>query len=116
MMIGSFVASIIGPITPPEGVIKYGDSPGGLFLFLNNIMKLLIYGAGLFTLFNIILAGYGFISANGDQKAIETAWSKIWQSLLGLVIAAGSFVLAGVIGWIVFGNPQAIIQPKIYAP
>lgn len=113
-MLGPF-----GQITPPPfiGPNGYGDlTAGGLVQFLNNILRLMIMAAGIFALFNLVIAGYGFMSAGGDPKGIENAWNKIWQSLLGLVIVLGSFVLAAIFGYLLFGDPMAILQPKIYGP
>jgi len=111
-----FAADLIGKVTPPAAIGKYSPGPEGLFSFINNILKLLIYGAGLFALFNFIFAGYGFITAGGDAEKMNIAWSKIWQSILGLLVAAGAFVIAGVIGLIIFGDAGAILQPKLYKP
>ena len=109
-------AGIFGTIQPPEAIKNYDSSPQGLFTFLNNIMKLMIVGAGIFALVNFILAGYMFISANGDAQKVEQAFAKIWQSLIGLLVAGGAFILAGVIGLLVFGDASAILQPKLYTP
>lgn len=112
-------SDIIGRIAPPyKGV--YGTGPGdgefGLITFLNNLIKLIIVIAGLYAFFNLIIAGYGFMSAGGDPKKVEQAWAKIWQSLIGLLIIAGSFVLAAIFGYMLFGEPGAILRPKIYGP
>jgi hypothetical protein len=88
----------------------------GLISFANNLLKLIIGVAGLFAFFNIIIAGYTFMSAGGDPKKVEQAWAKIWQSLLGLLFVAGSFVLAAIFGWLIFGDASAILVPKIYGP
>lgn len=109
-------SDFFGEITPPPGVDRYPSGPGGLIVFLNNIIKLMIVGAGLFALFNFVTAGYGFISASGDSQKINQAWAKIWQSLIGLLIATGSFVLAAVFGKLIFGDWGAIVNPKIYGP
>ncbi|MBP8591025.1 hypothetical protein KBI33_00965 [Candidatus Shapirobacteria bacterium] len=109
------LAGIVGEITPP--ITSYPDiEQGGLGSFLNNILKLVTTVAGLFALFNFIMAGYGYMSANGDEKKIQQAWAKIWQSLLGLVIVAASFLIAALAGWILFKDPTFIINPKIYGP
>lgn len=106
-----------GTIQTPPGIDKYGSlTGGGLINLLSNLLKLLVVVAGLYVLFNLILAGYQFISAGGDSKSVEAAWAKIWQSLIGLLIVAGAFVLAAIFGWLIFGNPSAILQPKIYTP
>lgn len=109
-----------GCITPPPpfqgGPGQYGSYELGLIKFANNILKLLIVGAGIYAFINIIIAGYGFLSAGGDSKKVEAAWNKIWQSLLGLAFVAGSFVLAAIFGWLIFKDPKAILSPKIYGP
>lgn len=110
---------IIGKITPPEFITKYGGafgSPGGLIKFLNNIIRLLIAVGGIWAFINLILAGYGFLSAGDDTKKVEAAWQKIWQSMLGLLFILGSFVLAAIFGYLLFGDAGAILNPKIYGP
>ena len=110
-------AQNIGRIDPPDALNNYSSSEGeGIFAILNNIMKLMIVGAGLFALFNFITAGYQFISAGGDTQKINEAWNKIWQSMLGVLIAAGSFTIAGLLGKLIFGEWTAIISPEITAP
>jgi hypothetical protein len=100
-----------GQVAPPPGVSKYGTGTVGLVKFISNGVKLLIVVAAIYTLLNLIFAGYQFISAGGDSKAVEQAWGKIWQSLLGLFLVAGSFVLAAVFGQLIFGDPGFILNP-----
>ncbi|MGB9706517.1 MAG: hypothetical protein ACPLXP_00370 [Microgenomates group bacterium] len=111
---------IIGKITPPEPfATKYGGAlgeQGGLIRFFNNIIRLLIVGGGIWAFINLILAGYGFLGAGDDPKKMEAAWQKIWQSMLGLLFILGSFVLAAIFGFLLFGDPTAILKPKIYGP
>ena len=109
---------VFGEINLP-GMFVYGELTKkgvGLIRFLNNVLKLLIVIGGLFAFLNIILAGYSFLSAGDDPKKMGAAWQKIWQSLLGLLFIAGSFVLAAIFGWLLFGDASAILKPKIYGP
>ncbi|RJR26046.1 hypothetical protein C4578_00190 [Candidatus Microgenomates bacterium] len=109
--------SFFGDIAAPPGVDKHGAGfENGLMGFANTLLKLVILGAGLYAFVNIIIAGYTFLGAGGDPKKVEQAWAKIWQSLLGLTFVAGSLVLAGIFGYLVFKDPTAIINPKIYGP
>ncbi len=108
--------SFFGCVTPPSPIGDVNSEQYGLVAFANNVFKLMIVGAGIFAFINIILAGYGFLSAGGDSKKVESAWNKIWQSLLGLAFVAGSFVLAAIFGWLIFKDPTAILSPKIYGP
>jgi len=105
--------NIFGEIRPPNFISK---DPSGLIVLFNNILRLLIVGAGIFALLNFILAGYSFMSASGDPKKVDLAWAKIWQSMVGLLIIVISFALAAIIGKILFGNAGAILNPKIYGP
>ena len=106
---------IFGQIAPPPGVSKWANQ-GGLIGFLTAILQTLIVLGGIWTLLNIILAGYKFISAGGKPEEISNAWAKIWQSLLGLLFIAGAFVLAAIAGQVIFGDPTAILKPKVYGP
>ena len=111
-----------GKVEPPEAISKFiqaadGDtSGGGLVVLVNNILKLLIAGAGLYALVNFILAGYDFLSAAGDAQKVAQAWAKIWQTLLGLLVIAGAFLLAALVGLLLFNNPQQFLQLKIWTP
>lgn len=112
---------IFGQIRLPDtfryGAIGAAGFEGkGPVLFLNNIIRLLIVVAGLFAFFNLVLAGYGFLSAGDDPKKMASAWSKIWQSIMGLLFIVGSFVLAAIFGWLLFGDAGAILNIKIHGP
>jgi len=85
----------------------------GLGNLLNLVFKSMIVIAGVYALFNLIFAGYAFMSAGEDAKKVAGAWAKIWQSLLGLAIAAGSFVLAAIFGQLIFGQWDFILNPQI---
>lgn len=102
---------------PAQITTKYGlVENGALGVFLNLILKTLVIGAGVYALFNLVLAGYAFMSAGDDSKKVAGAWAKIWQTMMGLAFAAGAFVLAAIFGWIIFGNPNALLLPYIPTP
>jgi len=112
-----YLTQVFGPVQKPPGLAKYKDvASGGLVDLLNIVFNTLVIIAGLYVLIQLILAGYGFISAGGDSKSVEAAWGKIWQSLVGLLIVAGSFALAALLGWLFFGDANAILRPKIFTP
>lgn len=102
----------------PSVLDKYASTiPGGdLILFANNLMKVMIYGSMIIAVVNLLISGIGFINSSGNPEYIKTASGRIWISLLGLVVAAASLVIAGVLGLIFFGDATAIISPKIYGP
>jgi hypothetical protein len=93
-----------------------GTDPG---LAIGKIVQLVIWvlliSAGVYALINFILAGYAFMSAGDDAKKIEGAWAKIWQTALGLAVAAGAFVLAAIFGQLIFNDPTILFNPTIPA-
>lgn len=108
---------VIGCITPPDfikpGVDPVSGLPNGLIAFMNALLKLIFAGAGIWAFFNLIFAGFGFMNAGGDPKNISKSWDKIWQSFLGLLIIVSSFLIAAIMGLLLFKDPTAILQPKI---
>ncbi len=106
-----------GNLKAPAPLLKFGDLTNvqqpALGKFLNLFIQLLIIGAGIYAFFNLILAGYGFLSAGDDSKKVEAAWGKIWQTAIGLLFVGGSFVLAALFGWLIYGDPNSILNPSI---
>ena len=115
-----YIAQVFGNVAPPPGVSTYiglaGSAEGGLQVFISSIIKTIIAIAGVFALFNLIFAGYAFMSAGGNAEKIASAWAKIWQTLIGLLIAVGSFVLAGVFGKLIFGDYNALLRLRVFGP
>ncbi len=103
---------IFGNIEPPVDNAYFNTDGGeGIFILISDILKLAGYIAGLFFLIQMILAGYGYISANGDPKKTEAAWNKIWQSLIGIIIVASAFIIASVVGYFLHID---ILNPTLY--
>lgn len=108
---------IFGTITAPSPLAKFGTvEGGGIGNFLNLIFKLIVIGAGVWALLNMLFAGYAFMSAADDPKKLTHAWGQVWQTILGLAITAGAFVIAALMGQIIFGDSTFIINPKIPTP
>ncbi len=109
---------VVGEITLPASVAPYGavDSARGFILFFSNILRFVFVIAGILALLNFVIAGFEYMFAAGDSKKLSNAWSRIWQSLLGLIIITGSFVLAAIAGLLFFGDPLFILRPQVYGP
>ncbi len=113
----SAIGNIVGKVENPLKDTGYASlTGGGLTLLFTNIIRLVFVGASLFSLLNLVLAGFQYMSAGGDSKAISAAWDRIWQTLLGLILLIGSFALAALFGYVVFGDATYILNPKVYGP
>ncbi|KKS97889.1 MAG: hypothetical protein UV73_C0004G0031 [Candidatus Gottesmanbacteria bacterium GW2011_GWA2_43_14] len=110
-------ADVIGKISPlpgmPVGINPTTGELTGLVTMMNVILRLLLIVGGIWALFNIVLAGMGFIGAGGDPKKVASSWAKIYWSFIGLLIMVSAFLLAAIIGIMLFGNPTAILSPKL---
>lgn len=101
--------------TKLEGI--YGSEPGVAFgKLIQFALRGLIVVAGLYALFNLVLAGYSFMSAGDDSKKVAGAWAQIYQTIIGLAVAAGSFVLAAIFGQLLFGSWDFLLKPSIPTP
>ncbi|KKU82968.1 MAG: hypothetical protein UY10_C0018G0007 [Microgenomates group bacterium GW2011_GWA2_47_8] len=110
------IGKITNPLPGPYKNIAAGAGGGGLILFFSNVLRLVFVAAGIYAFINFIIAGYEYMTAAGDTKALTNAWARIWQSLVGLIIIVGSFAAAALMGQLFFGSPTAILSPKLYGP
>jgi hypothetical protein len=91
---------------------------GGLIVLLSNLSKLVVVIAGIYSLMNFILAGIGFMGAGGDPKVMQRSQERIYRSIMGLIVVAGSYLIAGIVGYLLFGqdNWDILIKPVIFTP
>ena len=54
--------------------------------------------AGIWFLFQAIIAGYNFMSAGGDKTRIENARQKLTNSLIGIAIVVAGYGILALIG------------------
>lgn len=106
---------LFGVVRPPAGVAsRFGTDPAaGIGSLLQLFFNILITAGGIYAVFNFILAGYAFLSAGDNPKGVETAWAKIYQTIIGLVFLVGAFLISGVIGLLVYGRADALLNPTL---
>ena len=108
------MAGTFGTIDSP--IKGYGAVGTGLPTFITNVITIIFAAAGLFAFFNLMIAGFSYITAAGDTKKIEAATYSINMSLIGLVVMVGAAALTGIISYLLFGNAGAILSPTITGP
>jgi hypothetical protein len=97
------------------GDLRGIDGPGPLTL-ISNIFQLIALIAGLYAMLNMILAGFRYISSNGDKNAIDTAKKQMYNSLIGMLIIVMSYTIAAIIGQLLFGSAGFLFNPQIFGP
>lgn len=113
------MASLFGDITNPLDTINpggYGDVASGLPKFITNIVTVIFVGAGLYAFFNLMFAGFTYITSYGDTKKLEAAVASINMSLMGLIVMVAAAAITGVVSFILFGSATAILSPTIIGP
>ena len=65
---------------------------------ISNIIGVLTIVAGLFFLFQFIIAGFGWITSGGDKTALSAAQQKITSSLIGLIIVVAAIAIIDIVG------------------
>lgn len=107
-----------GTVVIPDSIkTKFGTSPAtAIGKLIQFSLRSLIVVAGIYALFNLLLAGYAFMSAGDDSKKVAGAWGKITQTIIGLSVVAGSFVLAAIFGKLIFDDATFLLKPSIPTP
>lgn len=118
-MIFSLIAAttneIFGKVEVPAPIAAFGggEAGGGLIIFISNMVKVISVVAGLFAFFNIIGAGYTYLSSSGNPKATEQAMNQLFMSLIGMIIIVGSFTITAIVSLLLFGRADYILNPSI---
>lgn len=107
---------ITGKLIAPPGVEQYIQKSSddiALIFFLSNMIRVFTIVAGLFVVFNVILAAFFFLNSSGDASAYEKARIQVTQSIIGLLIIIMSYTLTGIVGLVFFGDASIFLDPKI---
>jgi hypothetical protein len=111
------VGTITNPLPPAyQNAVSTNGATGGVMLFLTNVLRLVFVVAGVYAFLNFIIAGFQYMGAAGDSKALSAAWDRIWQSFVGLIVIVASFALAALMSQLLFGDPKFILNPVLYGP
>lgn len=86
--------SITGPGTP---VSSGADATLKLEKIVSNVIGMLTIVAAIYFSIQVILAGYAYISSEGDKGKAETARKKLTDGILGLFIIVVAIGLGGLL-------------------
>jgi hypothetical protein len=101
-----------GNVQAPQAIQAYGAN-GGLIQLGNNILILAIIIGGILTLFNVVQAGFIYLTAGGDTKAHEKVLNKITMSLWGMALMVLAPALMAVLGFLFFKDSTFFLQPHL---
>lgn len=77
---------------------EVGEAARAFTGVISRIIGLLTIIAGIWFVFQFIIGAYGFLTAAGDPKAIESATKRITHAIIGLVVVVAAYALISLIG------------------
>lgn len=114
-------SSSIGGVRAPGAVRTLNRAAGagssgnsiGIVLFISNLLRLFAVVAGIWAMFNMIMGGYTYITSMSDAGATEKVKQSMTMTVIGLSIIAGAYIIAALIGALMFGDPNFILRPEL---
>jgi hypothetical protein len=101
----------LGPIkgVGPLGNFSTGEAPNLFERIISGIIGIMTVVAGIWFIFNFLIAGIEWLSSGGDKNKLASAQGKITQSVVGLVIIIAAIFFIQLIGTLL-GLPN-ILKP-----
>lgn len=123
---------LIKPVFAQKPLGKVGGDPGtglgpfsnahsydidvagfALSTIISTVIGVITVVAGIWFIFNLVIAAIGILVSGGSEEAIKNNTKKLTQSLLGLVMVIGAIALMSLIGLILginFLNVEGLIS------
>ena len=108
-----------GPWAKAAARLAFTDNPGAILAkIISNALGIMTIGAGIWFLFQTIIAGYGYMSAGGDREKIQTAWKKLTNAIIGIIVVAAAYGLLALlssfvgIGFLDIGSAINLLSPS----
>ncbi len=98
-LIGGPPDSGLGPFSD-AGAFDGLGSVGDLSRIISTVIGIMTIVAGLWFIFNFMIAAVGMVVSAGNEEAVKNSTKKMTQSLVGLVIVIGAFTLISLISLI----------------
>jgi hypothetical protein len=87
MALNNLIAQVpMGTLSGPGVVVTTATGTTLLEKVVGNIIGILTILGVIYFIFQIIFAGYAFMSAQGDPKSMESARKRLTDGILGLTI------------------------------
>lgn len=103
-------AQVVGTINPPQAIIKNVTDTNN---FISVIVRFVTVIAGLYSMWQFITGGIGYISSGGDKGKVQQSTQQINMAILGLVTIGISFILGSIIGRLLFGPTFDLFNPVL---
>jgi|GEM_PF-2400973 len=68
--------------------------------FISTMIGVLTLVAFIYFMFQVIFAGFGFLTSEGDKGKIESSRNRLSQGVIGIIIIVGALVFVNLVGYI----------------
>ena len=100
----------VGPIENPT---EYGNEANALGELLTNVASTVALGGGILLFLYLVYGGFCYLTAGGDEKAVDTAKKIMTNAVIGLIIIVTAFFIAEILGTVLgFGNIFELVFPS----
>lgn len=110
-------SNVMGNVLPPADILALSPTTArggnGLIPFVSTLIRLFTIIAGIYVMFNFILAGAQLVFSAGNANAHADIRDKLLFSTIGLLIIIGMYTIIGLVGLMFFGDAGYILNPTI---
>ncbi len=96
-----YAFNIDSALFPPAAIPDMGD-------LMTRIVQLLISIAAILSIIFIIVAGFNFITASGDEKKIASAKGTLTYAIVGLIVLILTFVILQIVQYFFGANLEIL--------
>lgn len=112
------VDTTIGSIDVPPGVDKQIAKAGAgtdiaIFFFLSSLLKIANVVAGVWIMFNFVLAAFHYLSGQGSSDAHKKVRDKITMSVVGIFLLVLAYAATAIVSLLLFGDATYVLNPTI---
>ncbi len=100
------VNSVIGEVKAPPGVRNFN----GLGDFISVAVQIFSVIAGIFMFWNIISAGWLYLTNSENSSVASKVSQKIINSVMGMAVIVAAYTLTAVVSFILFRDPGYILN------
>jgi len=112
----------LGRIGGPTGFGPFGNLPfdvgeaaKGFNRVISAIIGVITIVAGIWFMFQFIIAGFSWLTAGGNQESVSNAQARMRNAFIGIIIVVAAWAIIGVIGSLIgldILHPERLI-PKL---
>ena len=74
---------------------------GSIGELVSNIWNLVLYGAGILMFFYLLFGGFKYLTAGGDEKAVQVAKKMLTNAITGMLIVFATYWIVLIVGEVI---------------